>query len=164
MTDRTHSERKICEPSRCALLRGCTGALSHYSASFSPISMAKTPFLTVCDSCGRGTWYDTEQPCKMSRPVRCGCCDQTTGEHEPCPGTLRVIDNSYLDPRLTPFYESGERVEVTLTSGETERFYVGKSTGWKPIYLCILRRDSSGGAGAPRGFKSVRGLGTYMNR
>jgi hypothetical protein len=57
------------------------------------------------------------------------------------------IDTSRLDPIFTPYYQSGERVEVTWkpgfedyggygsrTEGHKARFYVGKSTGWKPIY------------------------------
>lgn len=73
--------------------------------------------------------------------------------------TDQPVDTSLLDPRFTPYYESGQRVEVTWkpghgdltgygarTNGRKARFYVGKSTGWKPIYLMILRRDSLGGA------------------
>lgn len=51
-----------------------------------------------------------------------------------------------LDKRLAPF--EGRRVEVTAPDGSRERFIVGKSMGWLPIFLEIERRDSSGGAGA----------------
>ena len=68
-------------------------------------------------------------------------------------------DNSDLDKRFTPYYESGQRVEVIWkegfedfsgygcrTKGHKARFRVGKSTGWKPIYLMILSKRSLGGA------------------
>lgn len=60
---------------------------------------------------------------------------------------------------LTPelIGKEGWRVEVVTSYGETERFWVGKSTGWMPCHLQIERRNSSGGAavcGAP--FKSLR--------
>lgn len=39
----------------------------------------------------------------------------------------------------------GKRVEVTYNSGETTRFYIGKSTGFIPCHLEIKRSDSTGG-------------------
>jgi len=80
-----------------------------------------------------------------------------------------------LDKRFTPFYESGERVEVVYkkgyenfigygcrTNGLVQRFYVGRSTGIKPIYLAIQNRKSSGGAGLmSAGIVSIKGLGIY---
>lgn len=84
------------------------------------------------------------------------------------------IDTSDLDPRFTPFYLSGQRVEVTWkpgmedftgygarTDGKKARFYVGKSTGWKPIYLAILTRRSIGGAAIlSSAVESIRPLNT----
>lgn len=83
-------------------------------------------------------------------------------------------DLSDLDERFTPFYESGERIEVeweegyelnmgyTRENGRFSRFYVGRSTGWRPIYLMILRRDSTGGEGIlSSAVRSVRGVGIY---
>ncbi len=100
-------------------------------------------YKTVCDKCYRKTYYTTSQPC----------------HYAPCGGTLRVIDESDLDARFTPYYASGERVEVTYADGETERFYVGKSTGWKPIYLAIKTSRSHGGGAVPRTFVSLRSVG-----
>jgi len=60
-----------------------------------------------------------------------------------------------LVPQLTGL--EGKRVEVIDAYGEQRRFYVGKSSGWMPSHLEVMRRDSSGGIavyGAP--FKSVR--------
>lgn len=85
------------------------------------------------------------------------------------------MDYSDLDERFTPYYESGERVEVTWkegwedyngygarTEGRKTRFYVGRSTGWKPIYLEIYsRRSMGGGAICSAGIESIRGLGIY---
>ena len=50
----------------------------------------------------------------------------------------------------------GKRVEVEFTDGTTERFWVGKSTGWMPCHLAISRRTSSGGFAVDGPFKSVR--------
>lgn len=62
-----------------------------------------------------------------------------------------------LSPQLIGL--EGHRVEAITTDGETRRFIVGKSTGWIPIHLEIPRRDSSGGFGASREYRSVRDLG-----
>lgn len=58
-----------------------------------------------------------------------------------------------LSPQLTGL--EGYRVEVETTYGEKRRFIVGKSTGWQPCHLEISRRNSSGGAGAEKQYKSV---------
>ena len=87
----------------------------------------------------------------------------------------KEMDYSDLDERFEKFYDSGERVEVVWkdgyedltgygcrTDGKKARFYVGKSTGWKPIFLQILRRDSSGGSAILScAVESIRGLGIY---
>lgn len=80
-----------------------------------------------------------------------------------------------LDSRFTPFYERKERVEVVLkpgfeqyygyglrVDGKKQRFWVGRSTGWMPIYLQILNTKASGGeAISSSGIESVRGIGKF---
>jgi hypothetical protein len=61
-----------------------------------------------------------------------------------------------LTPQLVGL--EGWRVEVVTTYGETRRFYVGRSTGWKPIHIEVSRRDSFGGPGAEREYASVKRL------
>ena len=129
----------------------------------------KNEYRTVCDKCGRKTWYETEQQCH---------CSYFHGDvNVRCTGTLRIIDNSALDDRFSRFYDTGERVEVKWkdgfedftgfgcrTEGKNARFYVGKSTGWKPIYLQILQKNSTGGAALLScAVESVKGLGIYKN-
>jgi len=58
--------------------------------------------------------------------------------------------------------KEGQRVEVVTSYGETERYYIGKSTGFIPCHLEIKRNDSTGGravTGYP--FKSIKFLGTH---
>lgn len=82
---------------------------------------------TVCNKCYRKTWYETSQPCHVSG----------------CTGTLMVIDNSLLAEQFTPYYENKQRIEVE-TCGKKIRGYVGKTTGWKPVYILLLRSNSMG--------------------
>jgi hypothetical protein len=42
------------------------------------------------------------------------------------------------------------RVEVVFADGSVERFTVGKSTGWTPIYLRLKTSHSSGGEAIDR--------------
>lgn len=81
-------------------------------------------------------------------------------------------DYSELDERFTPFYNSGQRVEIewldgyedytgygARTDGKKARFTVGKSTGWKPVYLQIYSKRSMGGqAILSSAVKNIRGL------
>lgn len=98
--------------------------------------MPRDPMHTsVCDRCYRGTWYPGGERCHYSRPTRCKCCGQTTGE-EPCGGTLRAIDTSALAPAFARYYESGARIRVQV-AGETMTGTVGKTTGWRPSYMLL---------------------------
>jgi len=123
-----------------------------------------TEYKTVCNKCGRKTWYEKEQPCHCSYAATktCPTCGHTETllpiKKVKCTGTLKIIDNSQLDSRFTYAYEHQKRIEVTWkrgyedysgygarTNGKKARFKVGKSTGWKPVYLMLLRSDSLGG-------------------
>lgn len=37
-----------------------------------------------------------------------------------------------------------QRLEVRFASGEIKRGYVGVTTGWCPLFMLLLRRNSSG--------------------
>jgi hypothetical protein len=68
----------------------------------------------------------------------------------------KIRDLSGLSPQLVGL--EGWRVEVVTTYGETRRFIVGRSTGWRPCHLEIARRNSSGGGAAEHQYASVRRL------
>lgn len=65
----------------------------------------------------------------------------------------RMRDNSQLSPQLLGYENC--RVEVVDKWNHKRRFWVGKSTGWRPIHLEIKTRRSTGGGGADREYKSV---------
>ena len=67
-----------------------------------------------------------------------------------------IRDDGNLSPQLIGLEDW--RVEVVTTYGETRRFWVGKSTGWRPIHLEIARRNCYGGGGAAKRYRSVRKL------
>ena len=64
-------------------------------------------------------------------------------------------DYTGLTPELSG--HEGWRVEVLDHDGNTRRFNVGKSTGWKPCHLEVYNARSMGGGPADsRGYASVR--------
>jgi len=85
------------------------------------------------------------------------------------------MDYSEIDKKFEKYYDSGERVEVTWKKGYEDysgygckskgmkaRFYVGKSTGWKPIFIQVYSRVSRGGQSIlSSAVESIRGLGIY---
>lgn len=87
----------------------------------------------------------------------------------------KLMDYSDIDKRFIPFLESKERVEVewkegfedltgygSRTDGKKARFYVDKSTGWKPVLIQIYSTRSMGGqAILSCAVKSIKGLKTY---
>ena len=65
-------------------------------------------------------------------------------------------DRSHLTPQLCGL--EGWLVEIETDYGETRRFIVGRSSGWRPIHLEISNRRSIGGVGAMKTYKSVKRL------
>lgn len=49
-----------------------------------------------------------------------------------------------LDMRFVPYYESGKRIKVKSEYGDVITGTVGVSTGWRPVFLLIRRRNSLG--------------------
>lgn len=55
----------------------------------------------------------------------------------------KVFDASDLAPQFVPYFEGGQRIEVE-TCGEIKRGRVGVTTGWKPVFILVLRRSDRG--------------------
>ena len=54
------------------------------------------------------------------------------------------FDPSDLDPRFALYWENKKRIQVQFSDGEIKSGTVGITTGWKPIFLLMLRRNSHG--------------------
>lgn len=54
-----------------------------------------------------------------------------------------IRDTSGLNPELIPY--EGKRIEARDRYGDVTRFWVGRSTGWRPCHLAIKRSDAHGG-------------------
>ena len=58
--------------------------------------------------------------------------------------TKKYYKELVYDAKIEQWKQNHSRIERTL-NGFKERFYIGRSTGWIPIYLEIKRNDSTGG-------------------
>ena len=65
----------------------------------------------------------------------------------------KVRDLSDLSPQLCGY--EGARVEVVDKWGQKRRFWVGRSTGWKPCHLEVKTIRSLGGVQAAKDYQSV---------
>lgn len=54
------------------------------------------------------------------------------------------FDTSDLNKEFIPYFENGERITVKFSYGEIKRGTIGISSGWKPIFLLMLTKRSSG--------------------
>ena len=66
----------------------------------------------------------------------------------------RIRDLSGLTPQLIGL--EGKRVEIVDRYGDSYRFWVGRSTGWRPCHLEVKTRRSMGGDPASKSYASVR--------
>ena len=73
-------------------------------------------------------------------------------------GDKRFYAELVYSRRFEAWKQNNERIERTnkpgyeyysgygcMNDGKKNRFYIGKSTGWIPIYIELLRKDSTGG-------------------
>jgi hypothetical protein len=61
-----------------------------------------------------------------------------------CTGTNIIIDYSQIAKKFVSAYESEKRITVKFSYGETKRGTVGMTTGWKPVFILMLRANSTG--------------------
>lgn len=56
----------------------------------------------------------------------------------------RKFSTKSLEKKFIPYFESGERIKVDFGYGTVKTGTVGITTGWAPVFLLMLRKDSSG--------------------
>ena len=54
------------------------------------------------------------------------------------------FDDSELSKQFVPYYENQKRIEVKMSWGEILRGRVGITTGWRPVFLLMLKVNSTG--------------------
>jgi hypothetical protein len=54
------------------------------------------------------------------------------------------FDDSDLSKQFVPYYNNQKRIKVQFYGEEIKTGTVGVTTGWKPTFLLMLRKNSSG--------------------
>lgn len=54
------------------------------------------------------------------------------------------FDAVNLSKKFIPFYESGERIKIEFSSGIIKSGTIGITTGWKPVFILLLTKRSTG--------------------
>lgn len=61
-----------------------------------------------------------------------------------CKGKNIMIDYSDISKQFIPYYENKTRIKVQFSYGGIKTGIVGKTTGWKPVFILMLRSNSRG--------------------
>lgn len=54
------------------------------------------------------------------------------------------FDESELAEKFKPYYATEKRIKVQFSYGEVKSGTIGVTSGWKPVFLLMLRKDSKG--------------------
>lgn len=97
---------------------------------------------SMCDRCGAKGYHEKPGPCLRKYPNRCKECDQCVSGMRDCGGTNVMIDYSDIARAFVSAYESGRRITVRFSTGEEKRGTVSKTTGRKPVFILMPRKNS----------------------
>ena len=92
----------------------------------------------------RGLTRDTRQAGIRDRPGRWAYGNKAHEHGRPGAQNLRPIDRSELAPQFASYYASGERIRVRFHYGEELTGTVGKTIGWRPVYMLMRTARSIG--------------------
>lgn len=104
-------------------------------------------YTSICDKCHQKGWHEKPTKCTRQYSKHCECCNQSIDGMEKCTGTNILIDYSNISKQFIPYYENGQRIKVQYTYGkdkEVKSGTVGMTTGWKPVFILMLRSNSTG--------------------
>jgi hypothetical protein len=102
-------------------------------------------FSSVCDTCGGNGWFEKHCDCTRKISIPCAYCGSyEEAELMECTGKNVLIDYSDISKQFIPYYENGSRIKVKFSYGEIKSGTIGKTTGWKPVFILMLTSRSTG--------------------
>lgn len=101
-------------------------------------------YSSVCDKCYARGYHEKKEKCCREYSDKCGECNQSIDGMIKCTGTNKMIDYSELSTKFIPYYENEQRIKVKFSYGEIKTGTVGMTTGWKPVFILMLRSNSRG--------------------
>ena len=102
-------------------------------------------YTSYCNRCYAKGYHKEVTPCLREYTKACKHCWSTEyGKLTKCKGTNVLIDYSDIAKQFIPYFESKKRIKVKFHYGEIKSGTVGMTSGWKPVFLLMLRSNSTG--------------------
>ena len=106
-------------------------------------------FTSVCDTCYQKGWHTKPEKCVRKYSKTCECCHQTVNGMQQCTGTNIMRDYSNIATQFASYYGKDIRIKVGFCDKkgkvyEIKTGTVSMTTGWKPSFMLMLRKNSRG--------------------
>jgi len=105
-------------------------------------------YSSVCNVCRAKGYHKKPELCVRKYSQHCEKCGQSIeGDMVQCKGENILIDYSNISEQFIPYYKNKQRIKVQYTYGkekEVKSGTVGITTGWKPVFILMLRSNSTG--------------------
>lgn len=104
-------------------------------------------YTSICNTCYCKGWHEKPEKCKRTHFIGCDSCrsNENISDETKCKGMNIMIDYSAISKQFIPYYESQERIKVKISdSDEIKSGTIGITTGWKPIFILMLTKRSTG--------------------
>ncbi len=102
-------------------------------------------YTSMCNRCGSKGWHKEVTPCIRTYTHACSSCGSCEyGKLKTCTGTNVIIDYSSIAKKFIPYYENKQRIKVEFSHGEIKSGTISMTTGWKPVFILMLRKNSTG--------------------
>lgn len=101
---------------------------------------------SICNVCYQKGWHTEPEPCVRKYSENCEHCGQNLPDREmkTCKGMNVMIDYSKCATKFIPYYENQQRIKVDVIGMGIKSGTVGKTIGWKPVFILMLRSNSTG--------------------
>jgi len=109
-------------------------------------AMKYNQYSSLCNICNGKGWHKKPEKCVRTSFNGCKICGSHENISKPkiCKGINILIDYSQISQQFVPFYENGKRIKVKFSYGEIKSGTVGMTSGWKPVFILMLRSNSIG--------------------
>lgn len=107
-------------------------------------------YTSVCNVCYAKGWHEKPEKCIRQYTQSCKECGSCqNGSMKQCKGTNVLRDYSDCATKFAPYYHKDTRIKVAFCNDkgevyETKTGTVSMTTGIKPVFILMLRSNSTG--------------------
>ena len=106
-------------------------------------------YTSICNLCYQKGWHKKPEKCVRKYSNTCNECHQDTEGMTQCKGTNVMRDYSDIATQFASYYNKDIRIKVAFCDKkgkvyETKTGTVSMTTGWKPAFILVLRKNSRG--------------------